>query len=596
MKRLIIFFLTLSLLLVSGHAIASVHGTWNIEKIEKSSLKIGKAKPTIEIVNLADVWTFKDDNSFTSTSLFGAWSQKGSSFTITVDPAQVRALIENEFLSDGQTVTATIKKLRIYGSEKKDWTLKGKYEIKADLVFPDLSTGTLDIKGTFTGTLPYTTSEYYPLNQEDTWTTKSIRQEEGNTQEEIITQYISGTEKIKAVFAVKRMEGDAGSYDLITNSNGIQFYKSYTISDGESTDLYSPAVMYAPPRISVGKRHSFKSTITHKESSGLKLTEKLTGEMVVEGIEDVTVPAGTFEDCFRIRMTRNLIVPKVNYSGYSQYTLWLAKGVGRIKEVGIITGNAGGDISTEEYTDELISATVGGITYRSDYFKPFAQLGSAWTFSKDTIAGVLTFIADTNSPATKGFYMLAMKYNNNSSGGIQTGEYTYDPNTGAYAVTASSIRETNSSFTGFKNQTSDATIAGKDDQLVYGDGGVVQFTATKVTSTTNPLVGSWLNVDTSTNNITVLTFMDNVNYAYAFNVAAGQVDANGGVSGVEFGTYSYSAGTLKKLSVFLDTNGKAGFAELPSAGISVSLSAAGDTITLPARSTSTSPVVLKKVQ
>lgn len=225
-------------------------------------------------------------------------------------------------------------------------------------------------------------------------------------------------------------------------------------------------------------------------------------------------------------------------------------------------------------------------------FIAFDKLGSAWIFSSNSITGVLTFMADTSNPETKGTYMLAMKYNNNSGGGIQTGDYTYNPSTGAFSVSPSSIKESNSGFTGFKNQSGNETIIGSTDTLVYADGEDVVFTATKITGSS--LVGSWLNVDSATNNITVLTFIDGTNYVYAFNVAEGQSDPNGGVSGVEFGTYSYIGSTLKNLSVSVDTNGQAGFGELPAAGITMPLS--GDTITLPARSASSDPVVLQKVQ
>src|SRR4030042_4107108 len=185
------------------------------------------------------------------------------------------ALIESEFLSEGMPVSATVKKLRIYGSEKKDWTIKGKYEIKASRVFPDSSTGTLDIKGSFTGRPPYDTAEYFPLGQGDTWTTKEIDTEDGESEEEIETTLISGTEKIKGVFSVKRIQVDDNPsevyYDLWTNTNGLKHYKSYDIDfdedvvEDEDITTYNPPVMYLPPRMSVGTRHAFKSTITAKE-------------------------------------------------------------------------------------------------------------------------------------------------------------------------------------------------------------------------------------------------------------------------------------------------------------------------------------------
>jgi hypothetical protein len=237
-----------------------------------------------------------------------------------------------------------------------------------------------------------------------------------------------------------------------------------------------------------------------------------------------------------------------------------------------------------------LSISIGNI------YIPFAQLGSAWFYTVDKISGVLTFMADKINPTTKGSYMLAMKYNDNSGGGIQTGEYSYDPSTGQFSVNASTIKETNSSLMGFKNQTIDAAIAGIDNTLVYTDGGTIKFIGGKVVSASNPLIGSWSNINTTTNTVIILTFIDGTNYAHAFNLPSGKTDSYGGFAGVEFGTYSYAGGILKNTSISVDTNGGAGFSSLPSGGISMPLNITNNTITLPARSSSASPVVLDKVQ
>jgi hypothetical protein len=379
MKKLIVVLISMSVLIFSNFAMASVHGMWNMDTIEKRSLKIGKAKPAIEIENFSDVWVFKDNGTFefkentsSATPLFaGTWSQTGSNFKISLDSEQIRIFIESELLSKGLPATATIKKLHFFGSEKKNWTIKGKYQIKADLVFPDLSTGTLDINGSFTGTLPYDAAEYFPLGQGDAWTFRE-KEWEGQTlvDDDTETYAIMGTEKIAGKFAAKRVELDDGDYELISNTNGIQFYKDYeaeTEGDAiieETVDTYSPPIMYAPPRLSVGTRHSFKSTLIHKSSSGANVTAKVTGEMVVEGMEDITVAAGTFQDCLKMRLTRHVIASKLQYEGHTEVTMWLAKGVGSVKEMSTDTEFVGGVFQGESSDEvELISATVGGIAY-----------------------------------------------------------------------------------------------------------------------------------------------------------------------------------------------------------------------------------------
>jgi hypothetical protein len=381
MKNLRIVLLCFSLLLVSNYAMASVNGMWNMDNDEKRSLKIGKAKPTIEIENFSDVWVFKDDGTFefkqdasSELPLFvGTWSQKGSSFNISLDPEQVRIFIESQLLEGGPPANATIKKLRFFGSEK-NWTIKGKYQIKADLVFPDSSKGTLDINGSFTGTLPYDTSEYFPLGMGDTWTTREmqteITQEGEETNENIDTKTVFGTETIKGLVALKRGEVDDGDYDLMTNINGVKIYKTYEtdfendVLVNEIFDTYNPPLMYLPPRLSVGTRGTFKSALTHKESSGFKATGKVTVDIIVEGIEDVTVPAGTFQDCLKIRINRDLISSKINREESSESTYWLAKGIGIVKLEETNTEINNNVVEeTDISTTELLSATVGGINY-----------------------------------------------------------------------------------------------------------------------------------------------------------------------------------------------------------------------------------------
>lgn len=378
MKKFSIILVVCAVLVVSSDALASVHGEWNVDRSEKWSLKIGNAKPTAETHTVIDVWRFRDDNSFHSSSFSGSWKQKGARFDVYIDEAQVAAFIQNQFLARAIPVSATIKKLRIYGSEKnvygaksKDWMIKGKYEIKADVVFPDLSIGKLDIKGDFRGILPLRAADYFPLNVGDTWTRREVEREiidsREEVHEEVDTNTVFGTEKVKGAVAMKI--GEADTYDLMTNTDGVKLYKSYDRDDAdgmlnEVLDTFNPPLTYMPAGLSVGTRGIFKSTVTHKESTGFKATAKVTVEMVVEGMEDVTVPAGTFRDCLKIRIRDYLLAKKVGHEALSDGWIWLARNVGVVKsESTSIEKQDGIVVEIEEETEELLSATVGGVGY-----------------------------------------------------------------------------------------------------------------------------------------------------------------------------------------------------------------------------------------
>lgn len=379
MRKFSMMLVVCAVLLVSSYALASVHGEWNVDRSEKWSLKIGKANPTIETHTVVDVWRFRDDNSFLSSTFSGWWKQKGARFDVYVDEAQVATFIQNQFLANGVPVSAALKKLRIYGSEKniygaknREWMIKGKYEIKADVVFPDLSIGKLDIKGDFMGTMPYETAEYFPLGQGDTWTTKETYSEDGEIGEDTETLLIAGTEKIKGVLAVKRVEVDDNpaevDYSLWTNVGGIKFYKDYDIDfdddvPNEEIETYNPPLMYLPARISIGTRYAFKTTMTYKRIPGPTVSVKISGNAIIEGLDNIEVPAGRFVDCIRVKFFIDSSIKKMNFIRYQETTVWLAKGVGVVYEEGYEISNGNGEISESVWVKQLLSATVGGVSY-----------------------------------------------------------------------------------------------------------------------------------------------------------------------------------------------------------------------------------------
>lgn len=213
------------------------------------------------------------------------------------------------------------------------------------------------------GVTVYKTADYYPLGQGDTWT---YRETEEDGEIEYETKTVSGTETIDGVVATKVLE-DSDEYELFTNSNGITFYKSYDINeeDGvveEEVDILDPPLIYVPTEVSIGTKHTFNSTIRHTEN-GFSATGTISIETTVEGIENVTVPAGTFENCLKIKIKRNVASSDGSHTESTESTIWLAKGVGIVKDTGQGTETNNGEVDVDTWTDELVSATVGGVSY-----------------------------------------------------------------------------------------------------------------------------------------------------------------------------------------------------------------------------------------
>lgn len=200
-------------------------------------------------------------------------------------------------------------------------------------------------------------ADYFPLGQGDTWTYRKLEDEE------LFTQTISGTENINGVEAVKRIDEDG--YELLTN-NGITYYKEYDADDiegcGWDQSIFTPPLTFSPAVVSIGAKYTFNSSQTYKNCTGFTVTATLSGGMTVEGIEDITVPAGTFKDCLKVKMIiTSSESSRMERSQSKEFQNWLAKGVGIVKAIWTETNHSTGGVDVDNV--ELVTATVGGVKY-----------------------------------------------------------------------------------------------------------------------------------------------------------------------------------------------------------------------------------------
>jgi hypothetical protein len=209
------------------------------------------------------------------------------------------------------------------------------------------------------GMTTYNMADYFPLGLGDTWT---YEEEFGG----FFTKTVSGTETINGTIAQK-MDEMGAAYTLFTNdSNGLRRYKTFTTEDGSwRMDIFDPSIIYSPAAFSVGNSQTFNSTVSYSDGEGLLDSGTITGTSTVEGIETAVVPAGTFEDCLRVKITENYALSGGSLSFTSDYTLWLAKGVGIVRDTGSETISVFGvPIGTFTWDEKLASATIGGVSYQ----------------------------------------------------------------------------------------------------------------------------------------------------------------------------------------------------------------------------------------
>jgi hypothetical protein len=192
-------------------------------------------------------------------------------------------------------------------------------------------------------------NDYFPMGQGDTWTYYDLARQKNET------HLISGTETVNGVDATKMIVGE-DTYLLFDIYNGtLRIHKIYFLDAiagcGWSQIVLNPAVIMIPAELSIGVKNTFSTTTKYTNCKGASASQTTTLEVTLEAVEDVTVPAGTFEDCLKYNFKVASIFNPQGQTENTDQTWWMAEGVGNVKTI------------ENGRTEELISATVGGVSY-----------------------------------------------------------------------------------------------------------------------------------------------------------------------------------------------------------------------------------------
>ena len=229
-------------------------------------------------------------------------------------------------------------------------------------------------------TLPYS----MPFNEGNTKTYRYYSSLSDNTYD--YTRAVMGTEMVKGLETIKYgvIESDFTYGDktkgwyrayLPDRSQGLTFLKEYLPEDqnyGRHYQIVAPFVTFKRYAPSIpGIKYSFTYSAGLFKEDGTPIDSAIC---VIEskflGLEDVTVPAGTFKQCRKLWTRWTSGKAKTVESNISAETiLWYAKGVGEVKSEGISVIFVGehdqfpyNTVMTGGIT-ELISATVDGVDY-----------------------------------------------------------------------------------------------------------------------------------------------------------------------------------------------------------------------------------------
>ena len=178
---------------------------------------------------------------------------------------------------------------------------------------------------------------YYPDDLGNTWTLHST----DGIDERVVTiegPETIGTESLKVISDGTYPISDPASnnpnkFFIKTTPNGVLIFRAIaTVAIlGEITIDYSPPETFLPIPIEVGTEWTVAGEAT-ASLFGLAIQIKTTNIAKVIAIEDITVPAGTFQDCLRIEQQLDTqLSPALATLPSTTSTMWLAPDVGLVQ-------------------------------------------------------------------------------------------------------------------------------------------------------------------------------------------------------------------------------------------------------------------------
>ena len=181
------------------------------------------------------------------------------------------------------------------------------------------------------------TQNYYPDDLGNTWVLRST----DGIDERIVTiegTRTIGTESVNVLSDGTYPISDPASnnpnkFFIKTTPNGILIFRAIVTVPvlGEVTINYSPPEPFLRIPIGVGTEWTVAGKTT-ASLLGLSITIEATNIAKVIAIEDVTVPAGTFQDCLRIEQhVQTQLTPALATLPTTSTTIWLAPDVGLVQ-------------------------------------------------------------------------------------------------------------------------------------------------------------------------------------------------------------------------------------------------------------------------
>ena len=180
---------------------------------------------------------------------------------------------------------------------------------------------------------PAAAQNYYPADIGNTWVLESIDGVERSTYTLEASETDDGEERILLKIKTEEIstgEAETDHYFLTVGSDAIQLHRT-VLEDEVATltaDFPTPATFF-PLQLELGDKWQIPADAEVMLVGGLIITGKSTTNLEVVGFEDVVTPAGTFENCAKVRLELTLTTPFLNLDSTTYQ--WFAPDIGPVQ-------------------------------------------------------------------------------------------------------------------------------------------------------------------------------------------------------------------------------------------------------------------------
>ena len=174
---------------------------------------------------------------------------------------------------------------------------------------------------------------YYPADIGNTWVLDSVDGEERSTYTLERSETADGEERILLEIRTEELstgESETDQYFLTVGAEAIEIHRT-VLEDEVATltaDFPTPAIFF-PLQLELGDKWEIPADAEVMLVGGLTINGKSTTNLEVVGFEEVVTPAGTFENCAKVRLELTLTTPFLNLDSTTYQ--WFAPDIGPVQ-------------------------------------------------------------------------------------------------------------------------------------------------------------------------------------------------------------------------------------------------------------------------